>query len=227
MPHSRCVTPPCLIVSPSVTVWAAAAQPNRQPRNLQKSGLSLAQPTPNGGIVLLHTTRMGELAGAGRVAKGEPVRKILVVVAAACTFACAPAPETIQAAYVSEVPYRSWSCDQLGEENIRLNEALATASVAQNSARTNDTVGILLIGLPVGSMSGQSIAPQIALYKGQMEAVRRASIRNSCPEMTRILPAGAPAPGRPTVSPGVQPQAAPPPALEKPISEAPGAARRL
>jgi hypothetical protein len=134
--------------------------------------------------------------------------------------ACAPAPESIQAAYVSEIPYRSWSCDQLGEESLRLNEALATSSVAQSSARTNDTVGILLIGLPVGSMSGQSIAPQIALYKGQIEAVRRASIRNSCPEMTRIMPAGVSTPRTPTVSPGVQP------ASEKPISEAPAPERR-
>lgn len=102
--------------------------------------------------------------------------------------ACAPTPESIAPAYVSEVPYRSWTCEQLGEESVRIHQALATASVAQDKARTNDTVGVILIGLPVGSMSGQSIAPQIALYKGQAEAVRTASIRNSCPEITRILP---------------------------------------
>ena len=96
------------------------------------------------------------------------MRKTLVVVAATCATSCAPSPESIQAADVSEVPYRGWTCDQLGEESVRLNEALAIASVAQRSARTNDTVGILLMGLPVGSMSGRSIAPQIALYKGQM-----------------------------------------------------------
>lgn len=123
---------------------------------------------------------------------------------AALLGACAPAPETIQAAYVSDIPYRSYTCEQLGEENTRLNQALATASVAQSSARTNDTVGIILIGLPVGSMSGQSMAPQIALYKGQIEAVRNASIRNHCPELTRILPNTLP-PG-PPVQPGVQPQ---------------------
>ena len=127
---------------------------------------------------------------------------------------CAPTPESIQPAYVSEIPYRSWTCDQLGEENVRLNQALSTASVAQSNARTNDTVGIILIGLPVGSMSGQSIAPQIALYKGQMEAVHRASIRNSCPEITRILPHGM-TPAGPAVQPGVQPPA---PAPTQPTS---------
>jgi len=139
--------------------------------------------------------------------------------------ACAPTPESIAPAYISEVPYQSWTCAQLGEENMRLNQALATASVAQSNARTNDTVGIILIGLPLGSMSGQSIAPQIAMYKGQIEAVHRASIRNHCPEMTRILPHGTVAPGTPVVNPGIQP-AVPPPtsgqeAPSKPLSLTP------
>lgn len=137
---------------------------------------------------------------------------IAAALAAALVGACAPSPESIQAAYVSETPYRSWTCDQLGEEMIKLDQALATASMQQNTARTNDTVGVLLIGLPVGSMSGQSVAPQIALYKGQHEAVRKASIRNGCPEMTRIQP--SPVPPGPAVKPGIEPT---------PNSEAPAA----
>jgi hypothetical protein len=123
---------------------------------------------------------------------------VAVAVGAALIGACAPSPESIQPAYVSETPYRSWTCDQLGEELTKLDQALATASIQQNTARTNDTVGVILIGLPLGSMSGQSIAPQIALYKGQHEAVRKASIRNGCPEMTRIQPTP------PAVKPGIQ-----------------------
>lgn len=138
---------------------------------------------------------------------GIMIKRILGAAAMAAVTACAPTPESIAPAYVSELPYRSYTCEQLGEENARLNQALSTSSVAQNSARTNDTVGILLIGLPIGSMSGQSIAPQIALYKGQLEAVHRASIRNHCPEMTRILPNSVPA--GPVVAPGVQPQSTP------------------
>lgn len=138
------------------------------------------------------------------------MKKIVTLAALIAVTACAPAPESIQAAYVSDLPYRGYSCDQLGEEAIRLNQALSTASVAQSSARTNDAVGIILIGLPVGSMSGQSIAPQIALYKGQIEAVRTASLRNNCPEMTRIHPSVPP--GTPPV---VQPQ---PAAQSQPVS---------
>src|SRR3569623_424553 len=103
--------------------------------------------------------------------------------AVALVAACAPTPESIQPADVSEVPYQSWTCQQLGEELGRLNNALSTASVQQHSARSHDVAGVILLGLPVGSMSGQSIAPQIARYKGEQEAVNRAMIRNNCGEM--------------------------------------------
>jgi hypothetical protein len=99
--------------------------------------------------------------------------------------ACAPTPESIQPAYVSEVPFQSWTCQQLGEEQLRLSSALASASGQQNTARSNDVAGVILLGLPIGSMSGQSIAPQIARYKGEQEAVHRAIIRNQCTEVAR------------------------------------------
>ena len=102
--------------------------------------------------------------------------------------ACAPTPESIQPAYISEVPYQSWTCQQLGEELGRLSNALSTASSQQNTARSNDIAGVILLGLPVGSMSGQSITPQIARYKGEQEAVNKAMIKNSCGEVRRLYP---------------------------------------
>jgi len=41
-------------------------------------------------------------------------------------------------------------------------------------------VGIIFLGLPVSSMSGGNIAPQIAHLKGEMDAVRKASTLNNC-----------------------------------------------
>ena len=94
--------------------------------------------------------------------------------------ACAKSPDSIQASYVSEVTYQSWSCSQLGEESQRLSAALATASTQQERARGNDVVGVILIGLPVSSLSGDNIAPEIARLKGEQEAVRRAMITKNC-----------------------------------------------
>jgi hypothetical protein len=97
-----------------------------------------------------------------------------------CMVACAQTPESVQPAYESEVPYLSFTCQQLGEERARLSAALATASSEQNQTRSGDIAGVLLLGLPVSSMSGGNIAPEIAHYKGEIEAVDRASIRKGC-----------------------------------------------
>ena len=105
--------------------------------------------------------------------------------------ACAQAPEAIMPAYTSEVPYLSWTCQHLAEEVPRLNNALATASVAQQQARSNDIAGVILLGLPVGSLSGQNIAPQIARLRGEVEAVERAMRRNNC-AVAIVPPAPAP-----------------------------------
>ena len=93
---------------------------------------------------------------------------------------CAKAPESIAPSYVSEVGYLHWDCSQLAEEDARLHSALSQASIQQENARTNDTVGIILIGLPVSSLSGDNIAPEIARLKGEREAIRKASIRKVC-----------------------------------------------
>ena len=61
-----------------------------------------------------------------------------------------------------------------------LSTALAQASTQQEQARTNDTVGVILLGLPVSSMSGDNIAPEVARLKGETEAVRKAMITKGC-----------------------------------------------
>ena len=106
--------------------------------------------------------------------------RILQLLACLSLAACAQSPGAIQPAYVSSVPYESWTCLQLGDEQDHVAAALAQASTQQEQARTNDVVGVLLIGLPVSSMSGENIAPQIAHLKGAQEAVRLAMTHNAC-----------------------------------------------
>ena len=87
--------------------------------------------------------------------------------------ACAKAPESIAPSYVSELTYMNWQCDQMAGEMARLNAAYASAARQQNQARGNDIAGVILIGLPVSSLSGDNIAPEIARLKGEQEAIRR------------------------------------------------------
>jgi PDZ domain len=106
--------------------------------------------------------------------------RILLLLACLSLAACAQSPGAIQPAYVSSIPYESWTCRQLGDEQHHVAAALAQASTQQEQARTNDVVGVLLIGLPVSSISGENIAPQIAHLKGAQEAVRLAMTHNAC-----------------------------------------------
>jgi hypothetical protein len=105
---------------------------------------------------------------------------IICVAAASALVGCAKHPDSISASYVSEVGYQSWSCRQLGEESQRLSAALSTASTQQEQARGNDIAGVILIGLPVSSLSGDNIAPEIARLKGEQEAVRKSMISKKC-----------------------------------------------
>jgi len=121
------------------------------------------------------------------------MRNIFVAAIAAFAVAgCAKAPESISASYVSEVGYLNWTCEQLAMEVTRMSAAYSTAAQQQEKARTNDVVGVILIGLPVSSMSGDNIAPEIARLKGEQEAIRKAMIAKQCAPET--IPQAAPAP---------------------------------
>ena len=113
---------------------------------------------------------------------------LLALAACAMTAACAPLPDSIPPASVSEEPYQSWNCQQLAEEELRLALALSSASARQARAHANDALGVFFLKMPIGSMSGQNVAPQIARLKGEQEAVRRASMRNGCVDATVTIP---------------------------------------
>ena len=105
---------------------------------------------------------------------------IITVLFAALFTGCAKAPQSIAPAYISHVPYQEWTCSQLGQEVVRVDAALTQASVQQQKARGNDIVGVILIGLPVSSLSGDNIAPQIANLKGQKNAIEQVLITKNC-----------------------------------------------
>ena len=103
-----------------------------------------------------------------------------LAISAAILAGCAKSPESIAPAYISELAYSGWQCSQMAGETARLNAALATASAQLEKARGNDLVGVILIGLPVSSLSGDNIAPEIARLKGEQEAIRKAMMSKRC-----------------------------------------------
>lgn len=100
--------------------------------------------------------------------------KAIVALALLALAGCAAKPEDIPPAYVSHMLYEPYTLEQLRGEEQRLQQALATASDAQRKARSNDTAGVILLGLPVSSLSGSNQAANIARLKGELEAVQKA-----------------------------------------------------
>lgn len=107
-------------------------------------------------------------------------RSLICSIAAIAIAGCAKSPDAIAPAYVSPINYQNLDCGQLAQEDARITDALLRASKQQENARTNDAVGVLLIGLPVSSMSGDNIAPEIASLKGQRDAIRRQRLEKRC-----------------------------------------------
>ncbi|SDQ18272.1 hypothetical protein [Pseudovibrio sp. Tun.PSC04-5.I4] len=105
---------------------------------------------------------------------------LLALTMAFAVSACAKKPESIAPAYTSTSQYNGWSCKTLSNELQNIDRAYASAADQQNNARSNDIIGVILIGLPVSSLSGDNIAPQIATLKGQREAIRSTMITKRC-----------------------------------------------
>jgi hypothetical protein len=81
---------------------------------------------------------------------------------------------------VSPISYNNFTCNDLVGESARVNAALVQAYSQQDQAHGSDVVGVLLIGVPVSTLSGTNIAPQVASLKGQQEAIRLALIQKRC-----------------------------------------------
>jgi len=96
---------------------------------------------------------------------------------------CATAPDKIAPTYVSGLQYQSLDCEQIGEETRLVEGALATASEAQKKARSNDTIGVIFLGLPVSSLSGSNQASHIANLKGQLAALGKINVVKKCFKM--------------------------------------------
>lgn len=103
-----------------------------------------------------------------------------ILLAALFASGCAKKPESIAPAYVSPMTYKDYTCDQLAEENGRVEQALAQASAQQRQARSDDTLGVIFLGLPVSSLSGGNVADQVARLKGEHQTLQQAMNKKDC-----------------------------------------------
>ncbi len=94
--------------------------------------------------------------------------------------ACATLPEKVQPVAAAANLYQGADCARLDSERQRLDTAYETASRRQFRTRTIDAVGLALVFLPVGSLTGGSQTKSIAAIKGQQEALSEAYRVSNC-----------------------------------------------
>lgn len=93
---------------------------------------------------------------------------------------CAKAPSQIEAVSLPEGTYAGLTCQQLVKERQANTSALKEAETRQQQAREADIVGVMLLGIPIGSATGQDAEVEVATLKGKDEALAAAIARRGC-----------------------------------------------
>lgn len=90
--------------------------------------------------------------------------------------ACAQSPDSIAPVSMAGA-FDTVSCDYARQALLAERQTLASLSSAQSSAVAGDAVGVLLIGVPVSSLTGGDKAGLIAASKGKVMALETRLLR--------------------------------------------------
>lgn len=94
--------------------------------------------------------------------------------------ACAKQPENIAAVPMDTASYAGKSCRSLAAEEAKITAELNALSAAQKNAASSDALGVFLLGLPLGSMSGNDKEALIAVAKGRVDAINKVQASKGC-----------------------------------------------
>ena len=97
-------------------------------------------------------------------------RTLLLLSIAIVVSACAKRPDAIAPVAMGDA-FSNLSCNQAQSMLNTERTNLATFSAAQNTAANNDALGVFLIGVPMGSVSGGDNEGNIAASKGKVLAL--------------------------------------------------------
>ena len=108
------------------------------------------------------------------------MKRLALVLVLLCGSGCAESPAFIQPAYVSTMAYNQFDCHQLELEQTSVQTDLFMTSMTQAQTRFEDSWSMMALLLPLASMGGGNIAPQVAMDKGRLNAIRDEIIIQKC-----------------------------------------------
>ena len=92
---------------------------------------------------------------------------------------CATRPESIPASFVSHEKYIANDCLQLNTNMSDARSQLAKYSAMQDSKANMDAATVFFVLIPASKLTGDSAA-DVAKFKGEVEAIETAQIKNGC-----------------------------------------------
>lgn len=101
------------------------------------------------------------------------------------TAGCASSSKEIKAAYVSPMTYENFTCQQLIDENnriqLRISEVAGTVDKRASGDKTKMGVGLVLFWPTLFFLKGDGPeAQELARLKGEHEALEQAYIKKQC-----------------------------------------------
>jgi hypothetical protein len=93
--------------------------------------------------------------------------------------ACASRPESISASYISHEKYTGNDCAKLTNLMSDARAELTKFSEMQNSKANVDAASVFFVLIPASKLTGDSAA-DVAKWKGEVEAIDTAQIKNKC-----------------------------------------------
>ena len=107
------------------------------------------------------------------------IRFYSVVLACVAMMGCATRPESISASYISHEKYIDSDCTKLSTQMSDARAELAKFSDMQNTKANLDAATVFLALIPASKLTGDS-AGDVAKWKGEVEAINTAQIKNKC-----------------------------------------------
>lgn len=109
------------------------------------------------------------------------MKRIVVILSAALLASCATPPSEISPTPVAGTPFAEHDCDMLKSDRAQYVLTLEEAKKTQNQRVSADVIGVLLIGVPFGTLGpSQDKAQVIGTLRGYIDEIDKEAITKQC-----------------------------------------------
>ena len=113
-------------------------------------------------------------------------RAMIVGVALIVVMGCAKPPSDIEPRATSDIIFLHFNCQELADLAVDTKLAIEREWEQQQTAAEIDTAGMMLILVPLASLTGNDIEHSLAQYLGEAAAIERVWTRKRCGFDTRF-----------------------------------------